>query len=394
MTRKPLLTARRQRAGFTLIELLVVISIIATLAALILPGIQGAREAARRAQCLNNLKNIGTAVQNFSSARDGQVPYLTTGGFDASGNRLPGLMLDYTDGATNGFLSPAPWTIQLLPLMDNAPLYERLQSSNDAVPTDQNSTSGLATTNLPFFNCPDDLESDDPGNISYVANSGYTVSDVWELLDPDVTDVTDFHEIDDYAWSFANSNAENYSATVATGVFFRESGSASKKMTLDYISRGDGQSNTLMLSENMNARAFIGPGEGGWASRVVGDIAFMLPGAASSGTTFASIDTNTSGIGLGNNTLTDDKSVGLSLRGSTNIYTLPGPIARINGEINSAPDGATPRPMSLHPGIVNAIFCDGSGRTISQTIDDLVYAGLFSSNGGDYGQDIQSGGDF
>ena len=67
-----------RRAGFTLIELLVVISIIATLAALILPGVQNAREAARRTQCINNLRNIGLAVQNAASGT-GSLPYLTTG---------------------------------------------------------------------------------------------------------------------------------------------------------------------------------------------------------------------------------------------------------------------------------------------------------------------------
>ncbi len=383
MTRKPTMTGRRQRAGFTLIELLVVISIIATLAALILPGVQAARESARRAQCLNNLRNIGVAIQNFSSSADGRIPPLTS----------LTQRLDYSTTST-ALTTETPWTVPLLPFLDQTSLYERLLESDETSPS-PNKTSELAQTSLAVFNCPDDLESDAAGNLSYVANGGYIVDTRW------ADDTSSIHTLNDYTWAFAPTpGPDALSATFATGVFWRDADDTdplnpvviSKRTRLGFISRSDGLSNTLMLSENLAARAYVSPGVGGWASSRTGDLAFLVPGTeASTLGQFAPISADASGIG---GDLAQGKQFGLSLGVGAMRYVLPLPVHKINGNFNSALDGFSPRPSSLHPSIVNVIFCDGSGRSIAQNIDDAVYAGLLSSNGGDYGQDILGSGDF
>ena len=97
------------RRGFTLIELLVVIAIIAVLIALLLPAVQSAREAARRIQCTNNLKQIGLGLHNYVSS---------TGGFPL-GCTIP-FATGYPQGSDVG-----GWSVQglLLPFVEQGPLF-------------------------------------------------------------------------------------------------------------------------------------------------------------------------------------------------------------------------------------------------------------------------------
>src|SRR5436190_20896556 len=115
---------RRTRIGFTLIELLVVIAIIAILIALLLPAVQQAREAARRTQCKNNLKQIGLALHNYHDVFRRFVGrrYGTTG------------MWNFSNGPTNGNRSHnsgriTGW-IALLPYADQAPMFNRIQAGD------------------------------------------------------------------------------------------------------------------------------------------------------------------------------------------------------------------------------------------------------------------------
>src|SRR5262249_62367086 len=101
-------TGFRRRLGFTLIELLVVIAIISVLVALLLPAVQNAREAARRSQCRNNLKQIGIALQNYHAACN-MFP--------------PGYIAGVPYPATSNGWS---WCSQILPYLDQSPLYDQI----------------------------------------------------------------------------------------------------------------------------------------------------------------------------------------------------------------------------------------------------------------------------
>jgi prepilin-type N-terminal cleavage/methylation domain-containing protein/prepilin-type processing-associated H-X9-DG protein len=127
----------RTRKGFTLIELLVVIAIIAVLIALLLPAVQAAREAARRSQCVNNLKQIGLALHNYHSAI-GQFP--------------PGGVLSGCGNSVWGAWSPQA---MMLPYMEQTPLYN---SFNFACEVQQGPGALLnatgVSTKITTFLCP------------------------------------------------------------------------------------------------------------------------------------------------------------------------------------------------------------------------------------------------
>src|SRR4051794_3276488 len=113
-----------RRAAFTLIELLVVIAIIAVLIALLLPAVQAAREAARRTQCVNNLKQLGLALQNYESAL-GVFPPAYVGNPNATGTAYG---IPYPDGNKNT-LPGFAWGMLALPYMEQAPLYNSFNSN-------------------------------------------------------------------------------------------------------------------------------------------------------------------------------------------------------------------------------------------------------------------------
>lgn len=127
------------RRGFTLIELLVVIAIIAVLIALLLPAVQQAREAARRTQCKNNLKQLGLALHNYHDIFN----VFPSGWIGVQGG------IQTAQAGING----AGWGAMLLPQLDQSALYNQF-NPNVAIENPLNDTFRLQT--LAVFRCPSD----------------------------------------------------------------------------------------------------------------------------------------------------------------------------------------------------------------------------------------------
>lgn len=215
------------RRGFTLIELLVVISIIAVLIGLLLPAVQAAREAARRIQCVNNLKQVGLALHNYHDAL-GAFPM----GYAARGK--------FVDGATD----TAPgwgWATMILPQIEQTPIYNAV---NFILPVDAAQNSTVVLSSLTAYVCPSDitngpfavLDSTTPGAAlatmtpsSYVASVGNDFTDTAKGLNND---------------------------GLGNGVMFRNS-------SIRIASITDGTSQTIMVGERAWANA-----KGVWAGVV------------------------------------------------------------------------------------------------------------------------------
>ncbi len=217
------------RRGFTLIELLVVIAIIAILIALLLPAVQQAREAARRTQCKNNLKQIGLALHNYHDTF-GQFPPALIG----SGRRSP---------ATGPTLNTTGWVL-LLPYIDQSPLYNQY---NFSMPSSVSNPSGAflppGTPNdainaaiyqlkLTAYVCPSD-----PGGGPYT-NAVNSPSDYYSA-----------NAVQRSNYMFATGGSTDYS-DVWTTIGTADRGAFGNSGAATLTSIKDGSSNTIIAGES------------------------------------------------------------------------------------------------------------------------------------------------
>ncbi len=340
MTRTRMTTNKKPRRGFTLIELLVVISIIAVLASLIAPAVQSARRAARKVQCLSNMRNVGLAMQNFASSNNGSLPSLVSN-------------QSLTVGANTANMV-VPWTILLLPALDNSALLKNIR--NDAVYSagpppsfSVNTATGFENVAIEVFTCPDHVAAyKKPGGLSFVVNAGHMSNAGWGAAANNTPAAIDWFA------SASPGDATDIAVGQATGVIWPQGYTSS----LEYVSTGDGTSTTILLSENLQA--------GNWYDTQTRALGFGIQMPASISTAYGNAG------GSGPNYLT------ISGFSSPDVWY-------INRNL-SAGQYTAPRPSSQHAGGVNAIMCDGAGKFLSENLDKKVYTQLMTSNGVAYGE--------
>jgi len=373
---------RRQRSlGFTLIELLVVIAIIAVLIALLLPAVQSAREAARRAQCTNNLKQVGLALANYHSATNAYpLGYA---------QNAPGYAYGYMSGMDSGWGDHSVHMF-LLPYMEQTAVYNAV---NQSIVTETNLDRGIQATALgtrvASFLCPssglpqglmygclgvapfDQIRN--PGN-NYFASIGPCTTPWASAQPPGIFMIC---KKGDFGTRTISDITDGTSNTIAFGEW---------KM-------GDFNSSQLSLQDAINIGAYA-PGFGSWSNNGQAQLPPMNATVLQNFYTFlnmcqAAAPGSTSG---GSNWRTNKSTMGRDWTDAQFAHTLGTTLLAPNPSYyncNQEPWGGdfdAPgmyNMSSFHPGGANAAFCDGSVRFIKSSTSMNIIWTLGTRAGGE-----------
>jgi len=375
------------RFGFTLVELLVVISIIGMLAGLLLPAVQAAREAGRRATCMANQNQIALALLNFENNQRNFPPML--GEVYSTGQA-------YLYNGTTYEGSGSSWVGFLLMYLEYNAAWDRLSGGKGY--DFETGKSVFEELPIPIMKCKSASKQTNDNSISYVVNGGYQNQfGAWDAT----TDNTIWTPT---GWSgnyrFALGKREeapffNYYARSTTASTVR--GRGEPKVSVDYISTNSGTSYTLLLSENIQAGNWIQPDpastfrstmaarpSGGWGNEY--EVAFFFPmnghsdlntavqaGTLASARYDTTSDTKWSYKGFNNPR--DDTAKGYKTPMFLNTDRMG---SEYSGDLSGgvANSYRYARPSSMHPGTVVATFADRSTRTLNENMDKKLFVNL------------------
>ena len=243
-TRRSWLRHLRRRLGFTLIELLVVIAIIAILIALLLPAVQQAREAARRTQCRNNLKQLGLALHNYENAYR-MFPQSGQNGSNCQDLPCAAPYNGYGYMTPNGL----SWRVMILPYIEQQNLYNLFNMRGFRYNWPPISPESIALTPIPGLYCPSDPTDQGGPYVSGAVPGGGQP----------------YH-------------GSNYASMQSIGRRSRDKQAYSRTPRLNHQGTGglplqhlrvadysDGMSSTVMLTEKFRGKTFVSVRGGTWS---------------------------------------------------------------------------------------------------------------------------------
>jgi len=375
---------RRVRRGFTLIELLVVIAIIGVLIALLLPAVQQAREAARRSQCVNNLKQIGLACANYES---------TYHVFPSSGSYW---RCNLTDGVGGGF---GPLTY-LLPFMDQATVYDKLNMGGMGHPNGCEATvvnDTACRTRVSGFLCPSEAVEHlgsagelDWADCNYVANNGWprraTGYGGERAIPAPTTDLPIGNGFIGAHPSYINGTglSETFWITITPRPF-------------GWVSRPkdftDGLSKTAAFSERLTNPGSAPGSGGGPVLDIRRNMTFFND--PNIGYTLPQLVTICQQAAAAKQFSSFSRAIGASWSSSVNYLVgntyqhllTPNTLScrNTNSSNDYSGNNYAYTPCSEHPGGVNVVMADGSVQFASNSIDQNVWWAVGSKNQGDPG---------